>query len=68
MLVFENVQNLTYYMSLEVTENEKDRIKNERKRKIGCIKELADHNGNKNRASKKFGLSRRQINRLIIIF
>ena len=30
------------------------------------IKELVDHNGNKNRASKKLGLSRRQVDRLII--
>ena len=34
--------------------------------KYKVIKELVDHNGNKNRASKKLGLSRRQINRLII--
>ena len=36
--------------------------------KYETIKELVDHNGNKNRASKKLGLSRRQINRLIIIY
>ena len=34
--------------------------------KYNVIKELVDHNGNKNRASKKLGISRRQINRLII--
>ena len=34
--------------------------------KYEVIKELVDHNGNKNRASKKLGLSRRQIDRLII--
>ena len=34
--------------------------------KYKVIKELVDHNGNKNRASKKLGLSRRQIDRLII--
>lgn len=34
--------------------------------KYEIIKELADHNGNKNRASKKLGISRRQIDRLII--
>ena len=34
--------------------------------KYEVIKELVDHNGNKNRASKKLGISRRQINRLII--
>ena len=36
--------------------------------KYNVIKELVDHNGNKNRASKKLGLSRRQIDRLIIIY
>ena len=36
--------------------------------KYDVIKELVDHNGNKNRASKKLGLSVRQINRLIIIY
>ena len=36
--------------------------------KYEVIKELVDHNGNKNRASQKLGLSRRQINRLIIIY
>ena len=34
--------------------------------KYKVIKELVDHNGNKNRASKKLGISRRQIDRLII--
>ena len=32
------------------------------------IKELVDHNGNKNRAAQKLGISRRQIDRLIIIY
>ena len=36
------------------------------KEKYDVIKELVDHNGNKNRASQKLGLSRRQIDRLII--
>ena len=36
--------------------------------KYNVIKELVDHNGNKNRACKKLGLSKRQINRLIIIY
>ena len=36
--------------------------------KYDVIKELVDHNGNKNRACKKLGISRRQINRLIIIY
>lgn len=34
--------------------------------KYDIIKELVDHNGNKNRASKKLGISRRQVDRLII--
>ena len=34
--------------------------------KYKVIKDLVDHNGNKNRASKKLGLSRRQIDRLIV--
>ena len=36
--------------------------------KYETIKELVDHNGNKNRASIKLGISIRQINRLIIIY
>lgn len=36
------------------------------KRKYEIIKELVDHNGNKNRAAMKLGISRRQIDRLII--
>lgn len=36
------------------------------KNKYDVIKELIDHKGNKNRAAKKLGLSRRQVNRLII--
>ena len=36
--------------------------------KYDVIKELVDHNGNKNRASKKLGISRRQIDRLIITY
>ena len=36
--------------------------------KYEVIKELVNHNGNKNRASKKLGISIRQINRLIIIY
>ena len=34
--------------------------------KYETIKDLVDHNGNKNRASEKLGISVRQINRLII--
>lgn len=36
--------------------------------KYEVIKELVDHEGNKNRAAKKLNLSLRQINRLIIIY
>ena len=36
--------------------------------KYEVIKDLVDHKGNKNRASKKLGISIRQINRLIIIY
>ena len=36
------------------------------KEKYDVIKELVDHNGNKNRAAKKLSISRRQIDRLII--
>ena len=36
--------------------------------KYEVIKELVDHNGNKNRASEKLGISRRQIDRLIVIY
>ena len=34
--------------------------------KYDVIKELVDHNGNKNRAAKKLGISKRHVNRLII--
>lgn len=34
--------------------------------KYETIKELVDHKGNKNRAAKKLGISRRQVDRLII--
>ena len=36
------------------------------KEKYDVIKEQVDHNGNKNRAAKKLGISRRQVDRLII--
>lgn len=42
------------------------RMKEQDKYKV--IKELVDHNGNKNRASITLGISRRQIDRLIIIY
>ena len=37
------------------------------KKKYEVIKELVDHNGNKNRAAITLGISRRQLDRLIII-
>ena len=36
--------------------------------KYEVIKELVDHKGNKNRACEKLGLSKRQVNRLIIVY
>lgn len=36
--------------------------------KYEVIKELVEHSGNKNRASKKLGISIRQVNRLIIVY
>ena len=39
------------------------RMKEQEKYEI--IKELVDHNGNKNRAKKKLGITIRQVNRLI---
>ena len=36
--------------------------------KYEAIKDLVDHNGNKNRVAKKLGISRRQVDRLIIIY
>ena len=41
-------------------------LKMNEQEKYEVIKELVDHNGNKNRASNKLGISRRQIDRLII--
>ena len=39
-----------------------------KKEKYEVIKELVNHNVNKNRANKKLGISRRQFDRLIIIY
>ena len=41
-------------------------LKMNEQEKYEVIKDLVDHNGNKNRAAKKLGISRRQIDRLII--
>ena len=46
----------------------KVKLRMNEKEKYNVIKELVDHNGNKNRAYKKLGISKRQINRLIIIY
>ena len=43
-------------------------LKMKEQEKYEVIKELVEHNGNKNRASEKLGISRRQIDRLIIIY
>lgn len=43
-------------------------LKMNEQEKYEVIKELVDHKGNKNRACKKLNLSRRQIDRLIIIY
>ena len=43
-------------------------LKMNEQEKYEVIKELVDHNGNKNRACKKLNLSRRQIDRLIITY
>ena len=42
------------------------RMKEQNKYEI--IKELVDHNGNKNNAKEKLGLSMRQVDRLIKIY
>ena len=44
----------------------KTKLKMNEQEKYKVIKELVEHNGNKNRASKKLGISKRQIDRLII--
>lgn len=72
-LIYDNVLSVNFWKCLKLIYNtplgwkyEKGRIKNEWTKKYEVIKELVDHNGNKNRASKKLGISRRQIDRLII--
>lgn len=46
----------------------KEKLRMNELEKYKVIKELVDHNGNKNRASKKLGITRRQIDRLIITY
>ena len=66
-MALENVSKLVYNMSLEVMYSmRKVELRMNEQKKYDIIKELVDHNGNKNRAAKKLGISRRQIYRLII--
>lgn len=44
----------------------KTKLRMNEQEKYEVIKELVNHNGNKNLESKKLGISRRQIDRLII--
>ena len=44
----------------------KVKLRMKEKEKYDVIKELVDYNGNKNRAAMKLGISRRQVDRLII--
>ena len=54
-------------MSLEVIYSmRKAELRMNEQKKYEVIKELVDHNGNKNRASMKLGISKRQVDRLII--
>lgn len=53
-------------MSLEVAKKRKVELRMNELLKYETIKELVDHNGNKNRAAKKLGISKIQIDRLII--
>ncbi len=46
----------------------KEELRLKEQTKYEVIKELVDHNGNKNRASEKLGVSRRQIDRLINVY
>ena len=59
---------MLYNYSTEVEEMKEVKLRMNEQEKYEVIKELVDHKGNKNRASQKLGLSRRQINRLIIIY
>ena len=46
----------------------KVKLRMNKEEKYEVIKELVNHNVNKNRANKKLGISRRKIDRLIIIY
>lgn len=55
-------------MSLEVTKMRKVNFRMNELLKYETIKELVDYNGNKNRVVQNLGISRRQVDRLIIIY
>ena len=55
-------------MSLEVTKMRKVNFRMNELLKYETIKELVDYNGNKNRAVQNLGISRRPVDRLIIIY
>src|SRR5574344_497339 len=57
---------MLYNYSTEVEKMKEVKLRMNEQEKYEVIKELVDHNGNKNRASKKLGISRRQIDRIII--
>jgi DNA-directed RNA polymerase subunit N (RpoN/RPB10) len=55
-------------MSLEVTKMRKVNFRMNELLKYETIKELVDYNSNKNRAVQNLGISRSQVDRLIIIY
>lgn len=55
-------------MSNDVIKMRKVKLKMNELLKYETIKELVDHNCNKNRAAQKLGISRRQVDRLIITY
>ena len=59
---------MLYNYSTEVEEMKEVKLRMNEQEKYEVIKELVDNNGNKNRASQKLDLSRRQIDHLIIIY
>lgn len=55
-------------MSLDVTKMRKVNFRMNELLKYETIKELVDYNSNKNRAMQNLGISRSQVDRLIIIY
>lgn len=55
-------------MSLEVTKMRKVNFRMNELLKYETIKELVDYNSNKNRTVQNLGISRSQVDRLIIIY